>query len=102
MLASLTSMHLESNLSRFGNPPRFTQLGNRSSVRFRTEEPWLAGDHAWTPNEVKFFGTDTLLHCTEIFDVDAVYGRVQSHRVVIGVQTKPLTTHVLLKDATDA
>jgi len=34
MLASLTSMQLESNLSRFGNPPRLSQLGNRSSGRY--------------------------------------------------------------------
>ena len=43
-------------------------------MQIRTEEPWLAGDHVWTPKEVKFFGTDLrLLYYSEIFDVDAVY-----------------------------
>jgi hypothetical protein len=32
MLAPFTSMHLESELSRFGNPLRFAQLRNRSSA----------------------------------------------------------------------
>src|SRR5262249_31359958 len=33
MLASLTSMQFESQQSRFGNPPRFSPLGNCSSSR---------------------------------------------------------------------